>query len=332
MRQVFPVLVLCVVVVAPLMAQVKPKDVPLSKVGTDYRLIGKLNEPLGTVLTVQGVVVRSNTKLYENKLLLLVQRIDGRATQVNTTIEILPAVWTDIDTELPKLNYGMSVELRGYETGQFYGVPRKALDETGARPALPEFFFRHAFVYHTAKVTDPIRWSPAEFVDREALIEGLAVSSGGKAYIDGSRWRLLVDPDNAWPKAIDGKTVEGRGTIRKADIAGIFRLEKGTTRLVHLRDQVGLPVTLRGTAWSNNHWWFNYRGTDLHVEGMNELPGLNGDFHAEPVLITGILEEAILPEPSQALNTKAKKAKYFIVRKPTWKPIDALLSPERGSP
>jgi len=308
----------------------KPRDVPLSKVGTEYRLIGKLHEPLGTVMTVQGVIVHGDMKIDAGKHLILVQRIDGRATQEDLTIEVQKG-WTEFGADPPKPEYGVSVELNGYEAGGFIGVPDDALRGLNLRPAVPGHHFRHRFVFHAGRLIDPVRWTPADFVGREALIEGTAVSRDRRAYIVGAGWRLLVDADAGWPKGTDGKAVEGFGTVRKADAADTYRLEKATTRLVHLRDQLGQPVALRGTAWSmNGEWWLDYRGTSLYVEGMKDLPGWKTELHAEPVLITGVLDEAVLPALDQiTLKSNPDKKKYYIVRKPAWKPLGVLLSPER---
>lgn len=182
---------------------------------------------------------------------------------------------------------------------------------------------------YKGKKTERIVWAPADFVDREALLEWKAVSRDQKAYIDGGGWRLLTDPAAAWPKDAEGKTVEGFGTVKKAD--GKFRLEKGTTRLVKLEDQRGRAVELRGTAWSlNGHWWFEYRGTRLYVEGMKDLPGWKSGLHGCPLIITGTLDEANLPDIDQiSIKNDPDKKKYFIVRKAGWKPLDALLAPER---
>lgn len=52
------------------------------------------------------------------------------------------------------------------------------------------------------------------------------------------------------------------------------------------------------------------------------------DLHSRPVVITGMLEEVELPDPSDM----AAKKKSFIVRKAAWKPLDTLLAPERVEP
>ena len=88
---------------------------------------------------------------------------------------------------------------------------------------------------------------------------------------------------------------------------------------------------MRATAWSmNGHWWLEYRGTDLYVEGMEKLPGWSADLHGSPVLIEGELAEAMLPDLQQiTLKPDRDLKKYYVVRKPSWKQLDQLLSPER---
>lgn len=308
-------------------AQVKPIDVPVSKLGTKYRLLGKLQKPLGTVVTVQGLVVDGPFKGHEGGPNIRIQRIDGRATQEHIQIKLNA---DSDDPGIAQLELGRTYELKGYETGKFVGLPNGAPGpENGG--ATTGFYFSHSFNVITIKRFEPIRWSPADFVDREALLEGKAVSHGKQAYIAGKNWRLLVDTDAVWPKDYEGKTVEGFGMVRRADKPGTYSLAKAATRLVKLEDQVGRKVTLRSTAWSmNGHWWLNYRGTDLYVEDMNELPKWDVDLHGSHVLIEGVLDEALLPDIRQiTLKNNRDKIKYFIVRKASWKPIDALLFPER---
>jgi hypothetical protein len=267
-----------------------------------------------------------------------VQRINGRATQEYIQLKLEPYFHEFGEKPvtggeaLPKLAPGQTYEFEGFETGHFVGVPKEAYQRAGLMLQVPVGHgFTHRFTVYKGKRIDPIRWSPAEFVGREALIEGRAVSRDRKAYIVGADWRLLVDANAPWPKGSEGRTVEGLGTIRKSDTASTYRLENGVTRLVKLEDQLGREVSLRGRAWSmNGYWWFDYRGTVLYVEGMKDLPGWNVYLHGDPVLITGALDEAMLPALDQiTLKSDRDRKKYFIVRKPSWKPIDNLLAPER---
>ena len=182
-----------------LRAQDKPIDVPI---GSDkYRLIGKLNEPLGTVLTLQGVVVDGPYKGYEGGPNLRVQRINGRATQEDIQIKLEPYFHEFGEKTLiggkalPKLEFGQTYEFEGYETGHFVGVPKEAYKRAGlmlqVRVGLG---FTHRFTVYDGKEVDGIRWSPADFVDREAMVEGRAVSRDRKAYIAGDGWRSWWTP------------------------------------------------------------------------------------------------------------------------------------------
>src|SRR5437764_762514 len=68
----------------------KPQDVPLTRLGEKFRLIGKLGRPLGEVVTVQGFVVAGPYKGFEGGPNLRVQRINGRATQEDIRILLKP--------------------------------------------------------------------------------------------------------------------------------------------------------------------------------------------------------------------------------------------------
>jgi len=329
MRQLIVVTVLVIMLPLALRAQDKPID--LRPGDPKYRMIGELHEPLGTVMTVQGVIVDGRRKRDSGKKMLHVQRINGRATQEDFIIEVQKG-WTEIGADVSDPKYGMSLEFKGYETGGFVGTPTEALKGLSLRPAVTDHHFLTWFVFHEGKRIDPVRFAPAEFVGREALIEGRAVSRERKAYIAGPIWQVLVDSAAPWESRFEGKAVEGFGMVRKTEQRETYRLEKGTTRLVKLEDQLGREVALRGTAWSmNGHWWLDYRGTELYVEGMKDLPGWKGELHALPVLITGILEQAMLHALDQiTLKHDRDLKKYFIVRKPSWKPLDALLGPEQS--
>ena len=317
-------------------AEDKPLDIPLSKLGSQYRLIGKLREPLGTVVTVQGIVVEGAFKGYEGGPNVRVQRINGRATQDDIQIRLHPYFGkfgekAFMGKQLPKLEDGQTYEFEGYESGEFVGIPKEAYERAGRPLQSTGFYFSHHYIVYQGKKIGSVVWAPADFVDREVLLKGRAVNRNKMAYIDAAYWQLLVDAKAIWPKELDGKNVEGRGIVRKTVEATTYQLENGTTRPVALQDQLRHQVSLRGRAWSmNGHWWFEYRGIDLYVEGMKDLPNWSANLHGEAVLITGVLEEALLPALDQiVLKVDRDLKKYFIVRKPSWKPIDALLSPER---
>src|SRR5579859_789079 len=69
-------------------AQDQPHDVPISKLGSAYRLIGDLHEPLGTVVTVQGLLVVGHSKAQSSSPLLRIQRINSRFVQESIEINL----------------------------------------------------------------------------------------------------------------------------------------------------------------------------------------------------------------------------------------------------
>lgn len=295
-----------------------------------YRLMGKLHRPLGEVVKIQGKVVEGPFKGYEGGPNLIAHRINGKATQELIQIKIRPYMYDfgHDATMLPKLNMGEEYEFEGYETGSFVGIPSEAYDRAGIGLQTSTFYFSHTLVVYKGKQLPPLAWSPVDFIDRSAVIAGRAVSADGKSFIAGKGWQLQVNAETPWPEHYTGQEVEGFGVIRKTDKPETFIMEDAMTRLVHLKDQLGRKVSLRGTAWSlNGHWWFNYRGTKMYVEKMKELPGWNANLHGRPVLIEGILNEAELPSLNQiTLKEDRDLAKNYIVRQARWKPLEALMS------
>ena len=95
----------------------KKHDIPISKLGTEYRLIGKLGVPLGSVVTVQGIVVEGPHKGSEDGPNIRIQRVNGRSTQDDIQIKLDEL--TIFNHRLPKLVAGKSYELTGYEAGNY---------------------------------------------------------------------------------------------------------------------------------------------------------------------------------------------------------------------
>jgi hypothetical protein len=317
-----------------------PIAVPTSELGRGYQLVGMLHQPLGRVLTVQGVVAGGRSKGDSGDPHLRVQRIDGVATQEDLLLPIRP-FWADPEDPdwngsrsppLAKLDTGACYAVKGWGTGEFIGL---AVD--GASGDVPEvqsagFSFHESFVVYKAARINPPPHGPADFEGRRALLGGIARSQDGRAFIQGDGWRLLADPASAWPAWIEGKPVEGLGTIRAGEAKDTFTLEGGATRPVRLGDQIGRNVELRGLAWSmNGEWWLEYRGIDLHVENMKEPIGVQGRLHACPVVVRGVLGEAALPPPDPRSFSHDRKNRY-IVRNASLAPLDELLGPERVAP
>jgi hypothetical protein len=302
-------------------AQSKFQDIEIAN--PKIRLIGKLHKPLGEYAKIEGIVVEGNYKGYEDGPNIIVQRIDGKMTQefVQIVLDVFNPEGGD------NASYGKSYELEGYETGGFSGISfeayHKAGDNMGVQSA--EHYFRHSFIAIKSKAIEPLVWSPADFVDRKALLAGKAENIGSDAFISTKDWKLLAQKNQKWPDKKLAKEVEGFGTIRKTTAKDIYSLENGTTHLVRLEDQLGENVELRGIAKvTGTRWCVDYRGKEVYIDGLDKLPGWTGELHYMPVQINGTLEETNID-----LNSgKPVAKKIFVVRKPTWKKIDGLLTPE----
>lgn len=307
------------------------QSVPVEELGKSFQLIGKLHAPLGKVVTIEGVVLQGPHKGSEGGPNLRVQRIQGHYTQENIQIDLESAFSSDP----PKLEVGKTYRLSGYETGGYVGIPaglKNFVQTTG-------HYFRLYFVpTKEAKIIEPFSYAPAMFEGEKALLGGTAKTIDGSAAMVGKGWTVFVKRGTAWEKDVEGKEIECHGRYNPDEswresgpgTRENFDLLDGVWRLVRLEDQVGKQVSLRGTAVSlNGHWWLEYRGTDVHVDGMASLPGWTIDMHACPVIIEGRLERAKLPRIDQITEKPDRDlSESFIVRGASWKPLPALLFPE----
>src|SRR5262249_43996041 len=144
----------------------------------------------------------------------------------------------------------------------------------------------------------------------------------------GERWTVTEEHLSSWPPDVEGKLVQTDGIVRQTP-AGDITVDS-PWRLVRLEDQVGRSVELRGYVLSlQDHWWFGYRGADLYVDGMEQLPTWSVELHGQPAVVRGRLERAMLPRIDQlTLRYPPDQAMQFIVREPTLERTTELLSPE----
>lgn len=294
------------------------------------KLIGQLGKPLGTMLTVQGNIVDKLSKGYNNGLNLLVQNINDSSIQELITIPLSPNFGNFGEKPLPKLEKGSTYRLRAYETGEFVGVPTKASEEAYMIIQTSGFHFQNRLIVLSCEKINPIKGTPDNFIGHIALLSGIAKNENDTAFINTSKGKLRLTGFRKWTDSEIGKLVEVYGIIEQTESINIFNVKDCNPRLVNLQDQVGMTVKLRGRAINlNQYWWFNYRGIDIYVEKMEELPNWAGDNHFRPMEITGILEQAILPRIDQITLKEIRDNKlYFIVRKPSWTPIEKLLAVE----
>lgn len=334
MKTSFTILLMAI---ASALLAAEPQNIPLEKLGTDFRLIGKLHQPLGKVFVIEGVVVEGPFKGYEGGFNLRVQQIRGSATQEDIQIVIRPFFykWGDEaivgGDALPNLKIGETYEMEGYETGGYKGVPGEVFDRGAVVVQTTEHYFREEFVVTKAKRIQPIQYAPYMFEGRKALLMGIARSENGHALMTNEDWSVVVT-NNPWAKDIEGKQIETWGLYNSDAERKVFTLRDGNWRLVRLQDQVSRRVELRGCARSlNGVWWFHYRGVDLYVDGMENLPGWTSENHWRPMVIRGRLEKAMLPRLDQvSLKANRDLKEYFIVRDAEWTPLSDLLGPERA--
>src|SRR5579871_5706552 len=178
-----------------------PTDISVKELGTKFRLVGKLGKPLGTMVAIQGLIVEGPLTTLDDGTCIVVQRIDGKLTQNGPVIKLEePRASRLVDD----LKTGRSCELHGFETGEFVGEPIDAYREINIPRATVRFLFYTDFLVSKTKNIAAVGFTPADFVDRDALIQGQARTAEGRAYVVGTGWRIRVS-DESWPAWMEGK-------------------------------------------------------------------------------------------------------------------------------
>ena len=97
-------------------------DIPIDQLDKTAHLLGRLHQPLGKVITVQGVISEGEFKGYGGGLNLRAQRIEGVATQEDIQIRIEPffgefgkekGFLTMGQDKLPEIRVGKDLRIRG---------------------------------------------------------------------------------------------------------------------------------------------------------------------------------------------------------------------------
>ena len=294
------------------------------------KLIGQFGEIFGTTFTFKGIIVAGPDIGYENGPNFIVQMINDSSTQHLVQIPVWPYFGKFGENTLPKLENGATYLLRAYESGEFVGIPPPACKEAGIILQTPEFYFQNRLIIITGKKIEPIRMSPLDFLEQYALLSGIAKNEMDTAVIQTPKWKLHLVGCKTWTNDEIGKLAEVYGRIHATNTKGNYNVENCQARLINLKDQIGKTVKLRGIAQSlNGYWWFNYRGQDIYVENMAELPDWTEENHFRPMEISGTLDQAELPKIDQiTLKENRDRRLYYIVRKANWIPIQELLTPE----
>jgi len=293
-------------------------------------MIGELGVKLGTTITVEGKIVEGPRKGYEGGPNLLIKTINDSSNQKLIKIPIKP-YWGEFGEDaLPKVITGETYRFRVYETGEYVGHPSDAYKEAKIIFQTSGFYFKNELVVISGEIIKDIEWKPSDFVNRKALISGKSKNNKDTAFIIGSNWSLKIMGVQKWEKSELGKDVEVYGKIMKTNNKNNYYVENEEPRLLHLEDMVYKTVKLRGQARSmNGQWWFNYRGSDIYVEKMNQLPDWTVDNHFRAIEISGVVKPIDAKDiDKNEIKTHSYCRGDYIIVNPSWKPIDGLLTPE----
>jgi hypothetical protein len=308
--------------------------VQINKPDKQHKLVGKFGKALGTTFTVQGIIVEGDLKGDEGGFNIVVQMVDNKPTQLFKQIPVSPYFGEFGKKPLPELIEGATYTLRVYETGAFVGTPSDAYEEAAITLQTTNFYFQNRLVVLSGKKTKPIEWNPIDFLEKDALLIGMAKNENDTAIIQTTKWKLFLTDSKKWANDEIGKLAEVFGEIRATNTKETYSVKNCRARLVNLEDQIGKTVKLRGVAQSlNGYWWFNYRGQNIYVENMSGLPNWKVENHFRAMEITGILNQAKLPKIDPiGLNEKPDIKLNFIIRKASWIPIQELMMPEMEMP
>lgn len=116
-------------------------------IGRSVTIIGKLGQPLGRVIQIEGTPVESTDPLRRQKalmsaLLLRVNKVQGVALPEPVVIELsFPYDWSE-----HKLAPGERRVFTGYEGGRFDGIPNEATPHIKNLPASKGWGFSTYFI------------------------------------------------------------------------------------------------------------------------------------------------------------------------------------------
>ncbi|NQY06456.1 MAG: hypothetical protein HRT68_09820 [Flavobacteriaceae bacterium] len=313
---------------------VYPQDTikPISITDTQKRfeIVGELGVKLGATVTVEGKIIEGPYKGYEGGPNLLIQTINDFSNQKLIEIPIRPYWGNFGEGSLPEIKTGKTYRFRVYETGKYVGIPHEAYKEANVLIQTSGFYFKNELVVISGEIIEGISINPSDFLDREALILGVAKNINNIPHIIGQNWKLELIGGQKWKKDDLGKQVEVYGLVKKSENKISYYVENTEPRFRHLEDMLNDTVKLRGQARSTNgQWWFHYRGTDLFVENMNQMPGWTTSNHFRPIEISGILKSIDAKDVDKGeIESHLYCNGDYVIVNPSWIPIDRLLIPE----
>jgi hypothetical protein len=341
------VLLLVFVVVVATAARTAGQDVisiPAASIGSTCRVLGQTGEPMGTMVTVDGVVVEGGRcKGDSSEPVLQVRKINGRASQECIEIHIRPYATDfgepyfvtrpdaskprkpDPERSLPELEFGKTYEFRGYETGRFEGDPDEAAFDGGIVKQRGGFYFRSVLVVVKGKKVPPIAFCPADFLGQKVIVHGRATLRNGRARLTGDGWEIEVLGRDVWPSSLVNARVAVTGLIGKGPGAELLHITNDRVCRDHLEDQIGQRVALRGRAADSNwRWYLWYNGEEMLVENMDHLAAEGSLELHTAVEVRGVLHKERLRDEIFGERSDEPEERY-IVREASCTRVEDLL-------
>ena len=96
-----------------------------SGLGNSHLVIGSLGEPLGKIITIEGIIIDGDdTRMKENsgKLLLKVELVNGNKLKKSVTIDYRTFNWAKVKD----MTVNKRFKYIGYESGDMTGIPYDA--------------------------------------------------------------------------------------------------------------------------------------------------------------------------------------------------------------
>lgn len=247
------------------------------------KLLGELEEPLGTWTLIEGEMLGRESKTAP--VIFNVYRMNGKWLSTPKAIELFDgaSMQGPIST-IGNLQKGQFYRLVGYEHVWFEG-PEWVYQgyEDASAPKADSVAVN--FVPVTCEPMSRLIESLEKGVGQAVTVVGVAKSERGSAFVLERNQMVLVDPADGWPKDWEGKEVQVQGALSKDADLKYYTLTANLKELVGLEGQVGRPVRLRGLMWVGRTPVFLYRGTPVYLAG--EWPAT---LHGQKVVIEGQLE------------------------------------------
>ena len=136
---------------ASLAAQ-EPAAVSVEDIGTKVVLVGRLGQPLGTMMDVQGTWKFPDRFDKDYSLRFLVSHVNGKALlkPVEFDWAQVKVISTNGENAIPKSDErktldGLAWTLRAYETGRFNRIPKDYWEEPGTRRDASPYWMTKTF-------------------------------------------------------------------------------------------------------------------------------------------------------------------------------------------